>query len=620
MAEGRQRRSERISALDTWRFTELTRASGAPRGRRGPSSSSSSSVPLATVRGRKRGRKKRRLKAVVEVVDCFPSSNRQAGSRSNDDDGNGGDEDDRLRCLERKEGCGKEEVKHVEGYYEIIKEPMDFATMRAKLQEGMYATLEQFERDVFLIFSNAMNFNSTSTIYYRQARAIQELAKKTLHRLKTDPENFVLDHVTRKTKFGDNLKEASRVAGNAKGQVESRSSDGSASTNKRQRNSVPDVTNEKPGLSSGRNHQPTFVVHGSSPPADCKRDRDEGVLGEDMKFLKNVYQITSFEVVRCEGKGIGRHFHPNGDALINTSWSFFRNSSDELACVNQGDFGYVESLAHFAAKLGPTALMVAQRKIERCKLVEAANAFASSTAATGLKVSWGNTRDTCTTSISDSATAMNIPADQAPWGRPGSAVHASVIGLPDSHIAVDRSLSLHSTTQPDSSRLLASRSEPPPFVTQSKLLEIVSGNGNACVSGNEGADRDARCLAYCHDKAPARPVLANCSSRTTLAAGPSQGFSSTRNGLWPQSQPPSLSQEYKQPAVIDMSFVQARLSGLSSCPDQQWRGPKPLEPHVEMPAPNTADAWKLAPRLRNQAGPPLQPTSDSHQPDLALQL
>lgn len=33
----------------------------------------------------------------------------------------------------------------VEEYYEIIKEPMDFGTMRAKLHEGMYKSLEQFE-------------------------------------------------------------------------------------------------------------------------------------------------------------------------------------------------------------------------------------------------------------------------------------------------------------------------------------------------------------------------------------------------------------------------------------------------------------------------------------------
>lgn len=33
----------------------------------------------------------------------------------------------------------------VKDYYEIIKNPMDFGTMRAKLHEGMYENLEQFE-------------------------------------------------------------------------------------------------------------------------------------------------------------------------------------------------------------------------------------------------------------------------------------------------------------------------------------------------------------------------------------------------------------------------------------------------------------------------------------------
>ncbi|KAG8377156.1 hypothetical protein BUALT_Bualt09G0139200 [Buddleja alternifolia] len=33
----------------------------------------------------------------------------------------------------------------VEDYYEIIKEAMDFGTMRAKLHEGMYKNLEEFE-------------------------------------------------------------------------------------------------------------------------------------------------------------------------------------------------------------------------------------------------------------------------------------------------------------------------------------------------------------------------------------------------------------------------------------------------------------------------------------------
>lgn len=110
-----------------------------------------------------------------------------------------------------------------------------------------------------------------------------------------------MNHDTR-TKLGDNVKKASTVAGNTKGQGESRSSDGSASTNRRQRNFLSAVTNEKPGLSSGRNRHRTLTVHGSGPLPDCKRNQEEGVLGEDTKLLKNVYQIASLELVLSKGK------------------------------------------------------------------------------------------------------------------------------------------------------------------------------------------------------------------------------------------------------------------------------------------------------------------------------
>ncbi|KAL1549029.1 bromodomain testis-specific protein-like [Salvia divinorum] len=79
----------------------------------------------------------------------------------------------------------------VENYYEIVKEPMDFGTMRAKLHEGMYQNLQQFKHDVFLIPENAMHFNSSTTTYFRQARAIHDLANKVFHLLKTKPQNFV---------------------------------------------------------------------------------------------------------------------------------------------------------------------------------------------------------------------------------------------------------------------------------------------------------------------------------------------------------------------------------------------------------------------------------------------
>ncbi|KAL6649144.1 hypothetical protein ACP70R_013368 [Stipagrostis hirtigluma subsp. patula] len=69
-------------------------------------------------------------------------------------------------------------------YHEIIEHPMDFSTIREKLLNDSYSTLEQFEDDVFLLTSNAMSYNSADTIYYRQARSIEALAKKDFENLR----------------------------------------------------------------------------------------------------------------------------------------------------------------------------------------------------------------------------------------------------------------------------------------------------------------------------------------------------------------------------------------------------------------------------------------------------
>ncbi|ESQ27490.1 hypothetical protein EUTSA_v10018318mg [Eutrema salsugineum] len=71
-------------------------------------------------------------------------------------------------------------------YHETIKNPMDFSTLRKKLESGAYVTLEQFEQDVFLMCTNAMEYNSADTVYFRQARAMLELAKKDFENLRQE--------------------------------------------------------------------------------------------------------------------------------------------------------------------------------------------------------------------------------------------------------------------------------------------------------------------------------------------------------------------------------------------------------------------------------------------------
>ncbi|KAI7986576.1 Bromodomain and PHD finger-containing protein 3 [Camellia lanceoleosa] len=83
----------------------------------------------------------------------------------------------------------------VKDYYKFITNPMDFGTMRAKLHEGTYTTLEQFENDVFLICSNAMCFNAPTTNYYKQAHAIHNLAKRLFNNLKNNPKAMDMEYL-----------------------------------------------------------------------------------------------------------------------------------------------------------------------------------------------------------------------------------------------------------------------------------------------------------------------------------------------------------------------------------------------------------------------------------------
>ncbi|KAM4626751.1 bromodomain adjacent to zinc finger domain protein 2B isoform 2-T4 [Discoglossus pictus] len=50
-------------------------------------------------------------------------------------------------------------LKHVPGYKKVIKKPMDFATIREKLNSGQYPNFQAFALDVRLVFNNCETFN-----------------------------------------------------------------------------------------------------------------------------------------------------------------------------------------------------------------------------------------------------------------------------------------------------------------------------------------------------------------------------------------------------------------------------------------------------------------------------
>ncbi|KAG5248392.1 bromodomain-containing protein [Salix suchowensis] len=228
----------------------------------------------------------------------------------------------------------------VEEYYEIIKEPMDFGTMRAKLHEGMYKSLEQFEHDVFLISGNAMHFNSLPPFisdrlimkfslqlnvkgWFLQARAIDELAKKVFLVLKTDPENFELEF------SGTRRRSGGRPRHEAKGSTYSSSP--KVAMNSKSINAAVHSNRMNSGCLSITAHSDATddkVFFGSG---DSKRSSDEtdrrSTYKPWMSFLNENCPITS---------------------------SIYSNSKP-LVHVNQQDTSYSESLLLFVKDLGPTA-------------------------------------------------------------------------------------------------------------------------------------------------------------------------------------------------------------------------------------------------------------------------
>ena len=60
-------------------------------------------------------------------------------------------------------------------YFDIIKQPMDLGTIRKKLDNRQYATADQFEADVRLIFSNCYAYNSPDSDISQMARQLDEV-------------------------------------------------------------------------------------------------------------------------------------------------------------------------------------------------------------------------------------------------------------------------------------------------------------------------------------------------------------------------------------------------------------------------------------------------------------
>jgi len=55
-------------------------------------------------------------------------------------------------------------------YYEVVKRPMDYGTMRKKLQNGEYRSAQSMQKDFILVMQNCLQFNSSDSDIVKEAR------------------------------------------------------------------------------------------------------------------------------------------------------------------------------------------------------------------------------------------------------------------------------------------------------------------------------------------------------------------------------------------------------------------------------------------------------------------
>ncbi|KAL0279326.1 UNVERIFIED_CONTAM: hypothetical protein PYX00_000917 [Menopon gallinae] len=78
------------------------------------------------------------------------------------------------------------------GYSNVITQPMDFSTIKQKIDDHVYINLQQFVDDFRLMCNNAMTYNHQDTIYYKAAKKLLHYGTKLLSPEKLRPLRSVL--------------------------------------------------------------------------------------------------------------------------------------------------------------------------------------------------------------------------------------------------------------------------------------------------------------------------------------------------------------------------------------------------------------------------------------------
>ncbi|XP_061628669.1 bromodomain-containing protein 1-like isoform X1 [Phyllopteryx taeniolatus] len=84
-------------------------------------------------------------------------------------------------------------TKEVPDYLDHIKQPMDFSTMRTRIDGHAYRSLDDFEADFDLIIANCMKYNAKETFFYKVAQRMQDNGGVILRRARKEADRIGFD-------------------------------------------------------------------------------------------------------------------------------------------------------------------------------------------------------------------------------------------------------------------------------------------------------------------------------------------------------------------------------------------------------------------------------------------
>ncbi|PSS06129.1 Bromodomain and PHD finger-containing protein [Actinidia chinensis var. chinensis] len=244
-------------------------------------------------------------------------------------------------------------------YHDVIEHPMDFSTVRKKLGNGLYSTLEQLESDVFLICTNAMQYNAPDTIYYKQAHTIEELAKKKFQRLRNNAERsekeIKSEQITSNSLAKKQIKKPMSLT--AQEPVGSDFSSGATLA------TAGDFQSGLNATQAGGGERLSNVdgsAEGNTTLIDNNLEKVEDLLSGRGILSRSGKKSSIHDENRRATYNISNQPVSRSESIFTT----FGGEIKQLVAVGlHADHSYARSLARFAATLGPAAWKVASERI-----------------------------------------------------------------------------------------------------------------------------------------------------------------------------------------------------------------------------------------------------------------